>query len=147
MFTEEELEANLFTLLRVLNGAINIIDNKDDLKKIVTLNLRAGLKSKDAATYDTAASYLRIAKVHLGADAWQENPEQTLAVEKSLIETEFLAGNIDTARALYLEGINNAPTNKEKVALILVQADQFQSRGSFPEAIAVLMGGLAILNV
>lgn len=145
--TEAELEANIFTLLRVLNGAINIIDNKDDLKKIVSLNLRAGLKSKDAATYDTAASYLRIAKAHLGADAWQENAEQTLAVEKSLIETEFLAGNIDTARTLYLKGVISAPTNKEKVALILVQADQFQSRGSFPEAIEVLMGGLASLNV
>ncbi|WP_057831525.1 diguanylate cyclase [Colwellia sp. TT2012] len=145
--TEEELEANLFTLLRVLNGAINIIDNNDDLKKIVTLNLRAGLKSKDAATYDTAASYLRIAKAYLPIDAWQDNPQQTLAVEKSLIETEFLTGNIDTARTLYLNSVISAPTNKEKIAFILVQADQFQSRGSFIDAIEVLMGGLAILNV
>lgn len=145
--TEEELEANLFTLLRVLNGSINIIDDKDDLKKIVSLNLRAGLKSKNAATYDTAASYLSIAKAYLGADAWQDNPEQTLAVHKNLIETEFLAGNIDTARILYFKGFISAPTYKEKIALILVQAYQLQSRGCFPDTIAVLMGGLAILKV
>ena len=145
--TEEELEANLFTLLHALNGAINIIDNDDDLAKIVSLNLRAGLKSKDAATYDIATNYLRIAKEHLPANAWINNPQQTLAIEKTLIETEFLAGNIDTARALYLNSIQYAPNNKEKIALILVQADQFQSRGNFPEAIAVLMGGLATLEV
>lgn len=145
--TEEELELNLFTLLHVLNGAINITDSRDELKQIVSLNLRAGLKSKDAATYDSAASYLRMAKQHLTAEPWQDNPQQTLAVYKGLIETEFLAGNIDTARALYLNCINSAPTNKAKVALILVQADQFQSRGGFPDAIEVLMGGLALLNV
>lgn len=145
--TEEELELNLFTLLRVLNSAINIIDKNDKLKQIVTLNLRAGLKSKDAATYNAAASYLRIAKEHLVVDAWKVDPQQTLAIYKGLIETEFLAGNIDTARVLYLKSVDKAPANKEKVALILVQADQFQSRGSFPDAIEVLMGGLALLNV
>ncbi|WP_019026868.1 diguanylate cyclase domain-containing protein [Colwellia piezophila] len=145
--TEDELDVNLFTLLRVLNGAINIINNTDELKKIVTLNLRAGLKSKDAATYDTAASYLRIAKQHLAIDAWENDPQQTLAVYKGLIETEFLAGNIDTAGNLYLKSVNSAPTNKAKIALILVQADQHQSRGMFPDAIEVLMGGLTLLNV
>ena len=145
--TEEELETNLFTLLRVLNGAINLIDNTDELKQIITLNLRAGLKSKEAATYDAAASYLQIAKRHLALDTWEKNPQQTLAIYKGLIETEFLAGNINTAKALYLDSINSAPTNNAKIALILVQADQFQSRGHFPNAIEVLMGGLAILNV
>lgn len=145
--TEEELEVNLFTLLRVLNGAINIIDSTDGISKLVSLNLRAGLKSKDAATYDSAANYLRIANQHLAADAWESDLQQTLAVIKGLIETEFLAGNIDTARSLYLKSVTRAPTNKAKITLILVQADQFQSRGSFPDAIDVLMGGLALLNV
>ncbi|PKI17484.1 diguanylate cyclase [Colwellia sp. 12G3] len=145
--TEEELEVNLFTLLNVLNGAINIIDKPDELKQIVTLNLRAGLKSKNAATYDAAASYFRIAKQHLPIDSWDNEPLQTLAIVKGLIETEFLAGNIETARTLFLNSIKSAPTHKEKIALILVQADQFQSRGSFPDAIEVLMGGLALLNV
>ncbi|PKG81728.1 hypothetical protein CXF85_17295 [Colwellia sp. 75C3] len=145
--TEEELEVNLFTLLNVLNGAINIIDKPDELKQIVTLNLRAGLKSKSAANYDAAASYLRIAMQHLAINAWENDPQHTLAIVKGLIEAEFLAGNIDTARDLYLKNVNSAPTNVEKVALILVQADQFQSRGSFPDAIAVLMSGLATLNV
>jgi diguanylate cyclase (GGDEF)-like protein len=145
--TPEELELNLFTLLRLLNGAINIITNPDELKEIVTLNLKAGLKSKDAATYEAAANYFRLAKHHLTANAWLDDPQQTLAVDKGLIETEFLAGNIDTARAIYLNSVSNAPTNKAKIALILVQADQFQSRGSFPDAIAILMEGLDVLNV
>jgi diguanylate cyclase (GGDEF)-like protein len=145
--TEEELDVNLFTLLRVLNGAINIIDNTDELKQIITLNLRAGLKSKDAATYDTAASYFQIAKQHLASDAWEDDPQQTLAIYKGLIETEFLAGNIKTARALYLDCVSSCPSNKEKIPLIIVQADQFQSIGSFPDAIEVLMDGLTSLNV
>ncbi|MBU2870868.1 diguanylate cyclase [Colwellia sp. E2M01] len=145
--TDEELNSNLFTLLRVLNGAINIIDDEKELTKIVGLNVKAGLKSKDAATYKDAAKYFTFAKKHLAADAWSHNLPQALAVNKGLIETEFLAGNIDVARALYLDCINTAPTDKAKIALILVQADQFQSRGSFADAITVLMGGLAILKV
>ncbi len=145
--TEKELDTNLFTLLHALNGAINIIDNKDDLKKIVSLNLKAGLKSKDAATYDIAANYLHKAKALLTADAWHTNPKETLEIYKNLIETEFLAGNPETARSLYLSSINKSPSNKEKITLILVQAEQFQSTGNYPEAIDVLMTGLAILQV
>ena len=145
--TEKELNANLFTLLHVLNGAVNIIDDQAILKEIVSLNLRAGLKSKDAATYDIAANYLRKAKDLLTKDSWIQAPQQTLNVYKSLIETEFLAGNTTSARSLYLSSIKNSPTNKEKITLILVQADQFQSAGNFPEAIDVLMEGLATLQV
>ncbi len=145
--TEEELNVNLFTLLRAFNGAINIIDNIDELRQLVTLNLRAGLKSKDAANYDVAASYLNIAKQCLPPNTWKNDPQQTLAVFKGLIETEFLAGNIDTAKALYLNSLKSAPTNKAKVALILVQAEQFQSSGNFSSAIEILMEGLTILDV
>jgi predicted ATPase len=145
--TETELDANLFTLLHVLNGAINIIDDQTILQKIVSLNLRAGLKSKDAATYNIAANYLRKAKALLTTDSWTHAPQQTLNVYKSLIETEFLAGNTTIARSLYLSSIKNSPGNNEKITLILVQADQFQSTGNFAEAIDVLMQGLAILQV
>ncbi len=145
--TEEELDANLFTLLHVLNGAVNIINDPAILSKIISLNLRAGLKSKDAATYDIAANYLRKAKALLTKDSWLQAPQQTLNVHKSLIETEFLAGNTTTARTLYLSSIKNSPSNKGKISLILVQASQFQSTGNFPEAIDVLMEGLAILQV
>ena len=145
--TEEELETNLFTLLRVLNSTINLIDNNEELEVIVALNLRAGLKSKDAATYVDAASYLRIAKQHLTADAWEIHPIQTLAIFKGLIETEFLSGNIDTARDLYLKSVSSTSDNNAKIALILIQANQFQSSGHFLDAIEVLMGGLATLNV
>ncbi len=145
--TEKELDANLFTLLRVLNDAINIIEDRDDLNKIIALNLTAGLRSKDAATYDIAASYLQKAKALLTTDAWQKSPQQTLDVHKTLIETEFLAGNPETARALYLSSMDTCLSKKGKIALILVQADQFQSSGNFPQAIDVLMEGLAILQV
>ncbi|TYK64745.1 diguanylate cyclase [Colwellia echini] len=145
--TEDELETNLFTLLRVLNGAINIVEDTNDIKQIITLNLRAGLKSKDAATYKDAASYLRIAQQHLSINAWHDDPQLTLAVYKALIETEFLSGNIDTARKIYLDNIDHAATAQAKITLILVQADQFQSRGQFADAIAVLMGGLDTLSI
>lgn len=145
--TETELNANLFTLLHVLNGAVNIIDDQTIINKIISLNLRAGLKSKDAATYDIAANYLRKAKALLTKDSWFKAPKQTLNVHKSLIETEFLAGNTATARSLYLDSIKNSQTNMEKITLILVQAEQFQSTGNFPEAINVLMEGLDILQV
>lgn len=145
--TEEELESNLFTLLRVLNGAIDIIDTPSELEKIVHLNLKAGLKSKEAATYSTAVNYIRIAKTHLIKGAWTIKPDITLNVNKALIEVEFLAGNTEEARKLYLQSIKDAPTSKAKITLILVQADQFQSSGNFPQAITVLMEGLVILGV
>lgn len=145
--TADDIELNLFTLLGLFNGAIKIIDDVDELKQLATLNYRAGIKSKSAATYDNAANYLRIAKDLLENDIWNNDPQLTLSIYKALIDVEFLAGNVSFAKHLYEQSIEDVPTIADKVSLIILRAEQCQSHGKYDEAIELLMYGLNTLNV
>jgi diguanylate cyclase (GGDEF)-like protein len=145
--SSDEIELSLFTLVNLLNGAIKIIDDVDELKQLATLNYRAGVKSKKAATYDDAANYLRIAKDLLGSDIWKSDPEQTLDIYKELITIEFLSGNVFFAKSLYKQSVEDAPTKADKVSLILLRAEQCQSHGQYHEGIELLMYALDTLNI
>jgi diguanylate cyclase (GGDEF)-like protein len=142
-----EIELNLYTLLSLLNGAIQIIDDVDELKQLATLNYQAGLNSKSAANYNDAVNYLRIAEKLLASDTWEIDPQQTIEVHKALIDVEFLAGNIDIAKALYEKCIEKVSIPADKISLILLRAEQCLAHGDFHESVALLMYGLNTLNV
>ncbi|GAA0810582.1 AAA family ATPase [Colwellia asteriadis] len=145
--TEDEIETNLFTLLNLLNGSVALIDDVDELRQLATLNYRAGLKSKGAATYASAVAYLRKATELLPVNSWQYEAEQTFSIYKALIDVEFLAGNVAAAKTLYEQTIVHVSTQEEKIALILLRTEQCQSMGEFQDAISLLVGGLAILKI
>ncbi len=141
-----DLDGQLFTILEPLNNARHLITEPVEKACMLALNVRAGIKAKNASAFQAAVSLLRIAKASLIENAWEQHPNQTLTVYKELSEAEYLAGNFDAADKLYAEGIAGASDTLAKITLILVQSEQYQLQTKFPESIAALISGLNLLG-
>ncbi|MBL8111943.1 MAG: serine/threonine-protein kinase PknK, partial [Acidobacteria bacterium] len=144
--SESELEARLFTILDLLNSAVDLIQGPAERERLLELDLRGGVRAKSASAYATAVSLLRRGKELLAADAWQTHPARTLALYKELAEAEYLSGNFDEAEKLYPEGVAATEDAIARATLRLVQADQYQIQGRFGESLPVLLSALSLLG-
>jgi diguanylate cyclase (GGDEF)-like protein len=144
--SDAQLEDRLFTILACLNAASSLISDASERATLLKLNVRAGLRAKSAAAFETAVQLLRHAKALLPAQPWISVPEQSLALYQALAEAEYLAGNFDAANALYPEVMTQATSAIAKVSLLLVQADQLHIQGRFPDALPVLHQALQLLG-
>lgn len=141
-----DVDRRLFTILACLNPARSAITDAAERSRLAELNLRAGLRAKNASAFDAAVRYLRIARSLWPTDAWQTNAATTLSLYKELAEAEYLAGNFDAAEAIHAVAIEAAPDVIGKVTMLLVQADQRHIQGRFPDALPVLRQALILLG-
>ncbi|GAA3975099.1 AAA family ATPase [Allohahella marinimesophila] len=144
--TPAEIEENPFLVLQALNSASELIDDEAERAQLVALNLSAGLKVKKAAAYKAAAEFLRIAQKLLPPSAWVDQPDNTFRIHRELAEAEYLSGGFDTADALYDVVREASQTPSDLIELSLVQAQQYQMQGRFPEAIAAMFASLRQLG-
>ncbi|MFO1380781.1 MAG: diguanylate cyclase [Chitinivorax sp.] len=141
-----QLEGRLFSILEQLNPAIDLIDSAAERAQVLALNLRAGIKAKEASALPTAVTLLRHAHKLLADDAWQAEPQQTLTLYKELAEAEYLAGDFAAAEALYPQALQDCPDALAQVTIGLVQAQQYLIQGRFHAALPVLHRALALLD-
>ncbi len=144
--TETELEARLFTILELLNQALDLIDEPAERARLLELNVRGGLWAKSASAFTAASRLLSCAKALLPEDAWVSQPEQTLALFKGLAEAEYLSGNFAAAERLYPEGIAATKSAIAKATLCLVQVDQYHIQARFIESYEVLLRALKLFG-
>ncbi|WP_416397226.1 diguanylate cyclase [Allohahella sp. A8] len=144
--TPAEIEDNPFIVLQALNNALDLIDAEDERAQLVALNLSAGLKVKKAAAYKAAAGFLGTAQKLLPASAWTEQASLAFSIHKALAEAEYLAGRFEAADAIYTVVQSASQNPSDLVELSLVQAQQYQMQGRFPEAIAVMLASLQQLG-
>ncbi|MDT8999241.1 diguanylate cyclase [Paucibacter sp. APW11] len=142
----DELEQRLFIILECLNQASALMADPAERQQLLALNLRGGVRAKAASAFAAAVALLRQALALLGERAWQQQPEQTLAVYRELAEAEYLAGNFDAAEAIYPGAIAACGHALAKVQLALVQADQYHIQGRFGDAHPVLLQALQWLE-
>lgn len=143
---EAELEQRLFVILDCLNQAVHLIDEEAERARLLALNLRAGLRAKAASAHDAAVALLRQAMALRAPDSWQTEPAQTLALYQALAEAEYLAGHFEAAERLYPEALAACPDLAGRLALQLVQVDQYHIQGRFTDAYAVIQDALAQLD-
>jgi len=144
--TESELEARLFTILELFNQALELVQEPSERARLLELNVRGGLWAKSASAFTAASRLLRCAKSLLLENAWQSQPEQTLALYKGLAEAEYLSGNFAAAERLYPEGIAATDSAIAKATLCLVQVDQYHIQARFIESYEVLLLALKLLG-
>jgi diguanylate cyclase (GGDEF)-like protein len=144
--SEEERNSWLFTILDHLNAAREQITDQAERARLLQLNLRGGRWAKAASAMPAAVALLRIAKELLPPEAWTTHADLALAVYQDLSEAEYLAGNFAQAEALYLEGIASTTDAESKVALCLVQADQYAIQGRYSESFPVLLLALKLIG-
>ncbi|MBV1921710.1 MAG: diguanylate cyclase, partial [Pseudomonadales bacterium] len=139
-------EKHLFTILGLINDSYHLITDAVEKVQLLELNIRGGVKARNASAFPAAINFFSVAKAMLPENVWQEEPEQALLVYQALTESLYLAGEFDAADALYPVAIRVANNALAKVSLMLIQATQYQQQARFTEALTVLVEGLALLG-
>ncbi len=118
-------EIHVFDVLEHLNQASDTVVLQGKGRELVELNLEAGIKAKQAGTYDIAQNYLRKAMELLDADYWTTCYEVAYQVHKERAEAEFLCDQLDEALRLYSLLLEKAPTDVDRaeIGMMLIQLE------------------------
>jgi predicted ATPase len=118
---ENEIEDRIFPIVHQLNMAKRLIKEPAERIELATLNLRAGLKSKNSIAYDPALVFFYTANDLLPADAWISQFDLKLSLLIETCEVEYLTGNLDKAESSFHEVIDNARDRLDKARVYKAQ--------------------------
>ncbi|GGG67249.1 AAA family ATPase [Paenibacillus radicis (ex Gao et al. 2016)] len=90
-------------------------ENPGQRKQIAELNLRAGIKAKQANAYETARGYFRMATRLLDDNCWEDDYGLAFQSYKERSESEYLCGQYETAQQLFEMLLERSGTPLDKV--------------------------------
>ncbi|MES2105984.1 MAG: diguanylate cyclase [Pseudomonadota bacterium] len=145
--TPELLEEQLFAIVEQLNAGRELIVDAEERLQLAGLNRRAGMKARRSAAFQAALRHMRIGVELLPQDAWQQQADLCLDLELGAAEAAYLCGEFAAAEASYPAILERCSTPLQKIRCITIQAHQYQLQGRLLDAIAVLRGGLGLLQI
>ncbi|MDG3085191.1 diguanylate cyclase [Vibrio hannami] len=146
-YDPDDTEKHVFELVKHLNLACETTSSKSLLHTLITLNISAGKRAKQATAFGAAKYYFEKAVSFMPGSYWDKYKE--LASELYLLSAEaaFLTKDYDlkTARLNILLDSQESSIWKGKAYLIRIQAYTAQNR--LPEAVDCALEALSILGV
>jgi len=110
LFSESQLEDNLFDLVNHLNMGSKLIVNPDEKLSLAKNNLKTALKAKGSIAYSDAYRYLETAKSLLPENSWDIHRQLTTDIYHLLIETSYLIGDLEKMES-YIHDTNDKITD------------------------------------
>lgn len=143
---DEEREERLFELVDHLNQGQELI-KPDERIQLVSLNLEAGRKAKDAIAFVSAQDYLKIALDNITGDIWADHYKLAFELHLELIEVAYLNSNLDSAKSLVDQTLKHARSALEQARLYHFLVLIYTLQANYDQAIEALGAALRILNV
>ena len=129
-----DIENNVFNIVNQLNYAKELL-NEQEKEELVSLNLKAGLKAKASAAYESAADFFKHAIEILPENSWDTNYELSLSLYTELSEAEFSAAHFSGAENLFDIILTNAKSLYDKIRVHMLKIDYYTGRTLYAEAI------------
>jgi diguanylate cyclase (GGDEF)-like protein len=145
--TAQTLDDQLFSIVEQLNAGRALIANPDERLRLAGLNRSAGVKARSAAAFQAAQRYMQIGIKLLPELAWHRHPELWFDLQLGAAEASYLCGEFDVAEEIYPVVLVHCSTALQKIRCITIQSRQYQLQGRLQDGIAVLLGGLALLQI
>jgi PAS domain S-box-containing protein len=143
----ETASEKLFETADRFNFARDLIEDKEELNRIVKLNLSAGKKAKAATAYDAAVGYLRTGLNFLPADSWQTDYDLTLELYLEAIKAKYLDGQIDRARERAKLGLEAVTNLLDRVKIYELQIQFYFAENELTKAVNLGLSVLEMLDV
>lgn len=99
--TASECRNNIFTIVNHLNIGMTFVTGRNEVKRLIELNLMAGSKAKASAAYFQSMSYLKNGMDLLAPDHWKTQYTLSLALYNGIIESAFLCGEYEEMEAYF----------------------------------------------
>ncbi|MCP4131080.1 MAG: AAA family ATPase [bacterium] len=143
---ETDIHDNIFQMINHLNLGRELIPHEEKMD-MVHLNIQAGEKAKKSTAYNSGAEYFETAISLLPKDPWNTNYNLAFFCYKELGECEYLGVNFEKANGIFEYVISKSRTNSDKAELYNLQAIMTSNLGKHPEAVSIILEGLALLGI
>ena len=139
--------ARLFEIANHFDAAFALVVEADEREQLLQLFLRAGRRAKATTAYVQAGAYLRRAAELLGEHAWTARFELVFEVHVELSECDYLAGQLERARAGFDQLLGRAHTDLERARVYNLQIRLFQVAGDVTGAVEACLRAFALLGL
>ncbi|MEH2213248.1 AAA family ATPase [Nostoc sp.] len=139
---DNELEENIFEIVKQLNEGSELITEQSETDKLVRLNLRAGKKAKASTAYQPALRYLETALGFLASNSWNKHYKLTLELHVETLEGLYLNTKYAQVEELAIKVLQETQNNLDRVkvyeALLLVYYAIFEPQKAIDTALEYL---------
>ncbi|MEH2195256.1 MAG: AAA family ATPase [Nostoc sp.] len=146
-FSEIELEEKVFDIVGHLNLGQKLITQPKEQEELAQLNLKAGVKARNATAYGAARIYLQTGIELLQPDSWQHQYKLALNLHVAATEASYLNGDFEEMQQQVDLVLHEAKTILDKVKIYEIQIAAQTARSQILAAIAVGREALSQLGV
>jgi len=133
---DEQLEENLFLVVKLLNSDLNAFIDPNECKDIAKLNLKAGEKANMSTSHELASWYLATGIEWLNKTSFQKNNSTLfLHLHKALSEAYFCLRKYELMEKMIGEVMKNTSSILEVITLISLRIRAFTDQALFKESI------------
>lgn len=144
------LDRNIFDITNQLNAGSKLLrrlgGNGEEILRLISLNLRAGLIAKQATAYDASVKYYRQAITLLDDNAWDAHYEMTYFVYFGLADALYYATAFKESQKWFMIALDNSKFAKDKAEIYHGLLKCYTAEGQTTEAITCALNGLRILG-
>ncbi|NDI78473.1 diguanylate cyclase [Psychrilyobacter piezotolerans] len=131
------------TVYHLNEGRFQITDiyEKD---KLCRLNLKVGLKARNASAFHEAYNYLKVGLELLPTNPWGKAYELSFSMVKEFSECAYLAGHNDIAEEKIQVLLSHAKTELERLKVLSILTQQYSTLGKMEKSIDIGLEGLKL---
>ncbi|CAO3683748.1 unnamed protein product [Umbelopsis ramanniana] len=144
------LDRNIFNITNQLNAGSDLLkkqpDNGDEIRRLISLNLRAGLIAQQATAYDASVKYFRHAIDLLDDSSWETNYSTAYFVHFGLADALYHATAFKEALHWFTTALIQCQFAKDKAQIYHGLLKCHMGDGQTSESIDCVLEGLQILG-
>ena len=141
------VDDRLFEIVDHVNLGAERVEAAEDRLAMARLNLRAALKAKGAAAYDSGRAFARAGTCFLPSSAWETDHQ--LAFDLYCTETEcaYLLGDFDLAEEQSVLLLQQSRSRSDKARVYNLRIAFYSSQGRFQDSISAGVEGLELYDI
>ncbi|HUR30083.1 MAG TPA: adenylate/guanylate cyclase domain-containing protein, partial [Saprospiraceae bacterium] len=139
-------EEHLFDIVNHYLLGLTDVKDEEELEKVRFLNLRAGLRAKQANAIGSAIKHFSTAQQLSSPDSWKNDNANTLLLYKELAEAYYLDGQLEKSQALIFECLEKAINPIDRSDIYYVWMLRLALESKYDEALDAAVKGLKELD-
>jgi len=139
-------EDHLFDIVNHYLLGLTQVTAENEIQRARSLNLRAGLRAKQANAIGSAIRHFSTALQLTTPLAWQEDYENTLLLNKELAEAYYLDGQLEKSQALIFHCLEKATNPIDRADIYYVWMLRLALESKYDEALDAAINGLKELE-
>lgn len=134
-FSLEQQDEHCFDLVDQLNKGSALIDEREELIRLVELNLMCGKQAIASAAYFSAVSYLNLAQELLPGNAWEEYHDLAFSIGLERAKVLSLSSEYEQVEEVYPALLQHSQNQQEELSIYFFLMDHYTLAGDTARAV------------